>query len=307
MSTATKTENKFITSILDKINLVNAQDWEKYTNYIPEVPKNIFTNLPYKGFNLLSLFLDTVINKYKSNKYATFKAIADAGGKLRKGSKGALIEFFSWFYIHKETGKKINETEYKKLSISERKEYKKLPIIRNYIVFNADLIENSDSLNLNIQDENFEENEFLEITNAELLINQITERYNATIEHNKTDIACYIPSSDKIKIPYKNLFISEQKYYSTLFHELAHWTGHETRLNRELKGHNDIKSYSFEELVAEMTSMLICTELGLMEEFINSVRYLKGWSKVNGINTEENIKNAFSYSKKAKNYLCKHE
>jgi antirestriction protein ArdC len=89
---------------------------------------------------------------------------------------------------------------------------------------------------------------------------------------------------------------------SLLFHEIIHWSGHQNRLNRDLSGHKNPLSYSFEELIAEMGSMLICLQFGISEEFINSVRYLKGWSSKN-TNREESIRKAFTESKRAKKYL----
>ena len=88
-----------------------------------------------------------------------------------------------------------------------------------------------------------------------------------------------------------------------MFHEIIHWTGHHDRLNRDLKGGQDQESYSFEELIAEMGAMLTCLQFGILEEFINSVRYLKSWIDKNSHDRETIIRKAFSESKKAKKYL----
>ena len=108
---------------------------------------------------------------------------------------------------------------------------------------------------------------------------------------------------DYVMLPKRQFFISTSKYYSTLFHEVIHWTGHESRLNRNLKGHNDKESYSFEELIAEMGAMLCSLQFGIFEEFINSVRYLKGWASANSLDRETAIRKAFTESKKAKKFL----
>ena len=94
-----------------------------------------------------------------------------------------------------------------------------------------------------------------------------------------------------------------QNNYSTLFHEVIHWTGHESRLNREMKGSRDKESYSFEELIAEMGAMLCSLQFGIYEEFINSIRYLKGWATHNSQDKETAIRKAFIESKRAKKYL----
>lgn len=100
--------------------------------------------------------------------------------------------------------------------------------------------------------------------------------------------------------------MSSHKYYATTFHEIIHWTGHESRLNR-LKGDSfGDDGYQFEELVAEIGSILINFELGILDEFINSLRYLKSWSEAGDKTQEERIKElqeAFNLSKKAVKYI----
>lgn len=296
-------KDKFIEKILENLDKVNANDWEAYTNLNGVFPTNLFTQKRYNGFNVMALFLDTMINNCKTSRYATFNSISKAGGRLKKGSKGCVIEFFSFIFKHKETGKNISESDVKKMNLEELKNIRKISCVKNYVVFNSEFIENLNEINLSIIDDEPQENEFSEIENCEFFINKIIEKGNLKLRFSFSDVAFYTPTFDYIDMPKQELFISTSKYYSALFHEVIHWTGHTSRLDRNLKGHKDKESYSFEELIAEMGSMLCCLQFGILDEFLNSIRYLKGWSTKNLNERETNLRNAFSESKKAKKFL----
>lgn len=303
-STSKPKEDKFITKIVENLDKVKASEWETYTNLKFQEPRNLFTQKAYKGFNLLALYIDTLFNGHTSSFYATFNSISKAGGRLKRGSKGAVVDFFSIVYKNIQTGKTYKHEELQFLTADQLKEISKLPCIKSYVVFNADQIENLSELNLNIVTEEPEEFQFENRQNCESLINSAIENGNLNIQFLKISTGSYNPKLDIIKMPDKKHFVSEEKFYSTMFHEIIHWTGHDSRLNRNLKdGFSDKEKYSFEELIAEMGSMLICLQNGISSELINSIRYLKGWSDSNKENRIENIKNAFIQSKKAKKYL----
>lgn len=299
-----KGQDKFIARILENLDKVKAQDWEVYTNYKFQTPRNLFSQNEYKGFNLLALYIDTLINSFTSSLYATFNSISKAGGKLKKGSKGVVIEYFNFVYRHKETNKIYSNEQVRNMTAEEQEQLNKTPIIKNYVVFNSNQIENIDELDLNIILDEPEELEFTEQDNCEKFIDGLTDRAQLNIEYIKTVHGSYSPTLDIIKMPLRKYFISEQKFYATLFHEIVHWTGHEDRLDRNLKeGFINREKYSFEELIAEMGSMLLALQFGITDELLNSIRYLKGWSEVNKENRIENLKSAFIQSKKAKKYL----
>ncbi|WP_262697306.1 zincin-like metallopeptidase domain-containing protein [Chryseobacterium nematophagum] len=179
----------------------------------------------------------------------------------------------------------------------------KIPCLKNYVVFNSEFIDNLEEINLSIIDEEPQEYECNEIVNCEVFISKIIEKGNLKLRFSFSEVAFYTPTFDYVEMPKKEIFISTSKYYSALFHEVIHWTGHTSRLDRNLKGHKDKESYSFEELIAEMGSMLCCLQFGILDEFLNSIRYLKGWSTKNLLERETNLRNAFSESKKAKKFL----
>jgi antirestriction protein ArdC len=118
----------------------------------------------------------------------------------------------------------------------------------------------------------------------------------AKIEHvgNK---ACYIPSKDFIRIPEKKAFIdtknssSTANYYGVLFHELTHWTGHDSRLKREFKGFFGSPEYAFEELVAELGSAYACNQLDIaVTPRLDHACYLKSWMRAIKDNKQSLIK-----------------
>ncbi|HFK5512770.1 TPA: zincin-like metallopeptidase domain-containing protein, partial [Elizabethkingia anophelis] len=299
--TVVKNDN-FIERILENLDQVKESDWEMYCNLDSVYPTNLFTKKKYSGFNVIALFLDTMIKKCNTARYATFNSISKAGGKLKKGAKGCVIEFFSFVYKHKETGKIYRQEQVREMTPEQQKQINKLPCLKNYVVFNSELIENLQEINLNILEDEPIDNDFLEMENCESFISNIISK-GLDLRFAVKDVAFYSPSLDYVQLPKKDFFISTAKYYSTLFHEVIHWTGHPERLNREMKGHNDQESYSFEELIAEMGAMLCSLQFGIMEEFINSVRYLKGWATRNSQDRETAIRKAFIESKRAKKYL----
>lgn len=301
-----KTEKKsdqFIERILQDLDKVNAGDWEMYSDLSAVYPSNLFTGTRYQGYNILALYLDTMIKKFSSAKYATFNSIVKAGGKIRKGSKGCLIEFFTYIFKDKESGKTVKNEIVAKMSDDEKKRIVKIPCVKNYVVFNSEQIENLEEIKISVDVENTENQAVFEIENSENFVYNIIKKGNLNLRYSINEIAFYSPGSDFVMLPKKQYFISASKYYSTLFHEILHWTGHESRLNRNLKGHDDKVSYSFEELIAEMGSMLLCLQFGISDEFVNSVRYLKSWAGSNRENRATKIRTAFVESKRGKKYL----
>lgn len=298
-------EDKFITRILENLDQVSEKDWEKYTTLTEQMPTNLFTKKLYTGFNIMALTIDAMVKGFSSMKYATFKSISKANGRIKKGSKGCVIEFFTFIYKDIETNKNYTEEEVRAMSTAFRNErVKKIGCPKTYVVFNSEQIENLSEMDLTIEPtEEPQENDISQIENCENFISKIIVSGNLDLRFSAQPMAYYSPMQDFVMLPQRKFFTKTSKYYSVLFHEVIHWTGHESRLNRELKGHGDKESYSFEELIAEMGAMLTCLQYGIFEEFINSVRYLKGWSRANSQNREVAIRKAFTESKRAKKFL----
>jgi len=191
-----KKSDTFIDRILENLDQVNAQDWEMHSDLSAVYPSNLFSGNQYQGYNILALYLDTMIKKFSSAKYATFNSIVKAGGRLKKGSKGCLIEFFTYIFRDKETGKTVKNETVEKMNDEEKKKIVKVPCVRNYTVFNSQQIENLDEIKNNFKEQIDEKNEILEIQNSENFISKIIKNGNLVLRYSMDEIAYYTPVSD---------------------------------------------------------------------------------------------------------------
>lgn len=209
------------------------------------------TQRSYRGINMLLL---------QEGEYATFNQIKKAGGKVKKGSKSYPIVF--WKMVEKED--------------QETGEDKKFPIARMYRVFEINTqVEGLESKKKIVEYHNDP------IKEAEKVIDNYTNK--PTISNEPVG-AWYKPYSDVINVPPMKEFKNINEYYSVMFHELIHSTGHEERLDREGIT-NTIKfrseRYSVEELIAEIGASILCSETGIIDETIdNSASYINHWLSV---------------------------
>lgn len=251
--------------------------WDK--PFTSGTPKNYVSGKAYNGINTIILGL----SDFSSSYWLTFNQCRQAGGTIKKGSKGMPIIFF-----------KINE--YTKENDKGEIETKQIPLMRYSTVFNFDQVENLKPK----EDEKPRTNTPIE--EAQRIIDNMPNK--PTIETGLQP--CYIPSMDIVKIADINKFKSAEGYYSTLFHELAHSTGHEKRLNRQDSdkartfGSED---YSKEELIAEFTSAFLCSSAGILKATErNNTAYIQSWIKALKNDKTQLIK-AGSQAQKAYNYI----
>jgi len=189
--------------------------------------------------------------------WVTYKQAKQLKGNVKKGEHGQMIIFFKMSpYKDKETG-----------------EDKNLPILRYYNVFNLEQTEGIDwQKPESARDHN-------PIKTCENIIKGFADKPRIASGPQ----ACYSPSQDRIEIPSPELFINDAEYYSTLFHELSHSTGHINRLNRETLTDSGAyfgsHQYSKEELVAEFSAAMLCGVAGIEQATIdNSAAYIESWS-----------------------------
>jgi len=237
------------------------------------MPVSFITSKPYRGVNVLLLAMTQMVRGYTSRYWLTYKQAQAKGGQVRKGEKGTRVVFWNFF-------KKDAKGADGKPQVDENGNVQQdtIPFMKWYTVFNTNQIDGLDVPN--------ESTEPLPVDGAE-----IVEAGEAVLAGwaGKPDIgfgggkAFYRPSTDTIQMPERETFNSTAGYYSTLFHEMVHSTGHKSRLDRPevssptfFGSHN----YSKEELVAELGSCFIAASTGVPMDLDNSAAYCAGWLKV---------------------------
>jgi len=247
-----------------------------------ELPVNLISGKPYRGLNIFLLGAQG----YGSRYWLTFNQAKKLGGHIRKGEHSSLVTFW---HIGEE--KIIRQTDG-----TERKS--KPFLLRFYHVFNVEQTEGiADKLGLTGASPRVPDLEQCEA---------IVSRMPNAPKIEQSSKAWYRPSTDTVGMPSKPLFASIQEYYSTLFHELTHSTGHASRVGRE--GIENIAefgsdSYSREELIAEMGAAMLCGVTGISPATMsNSASYLQSWiTRLRG--DSKLLVSAASAAQKAADYI----
>ena len=233
--------------------------WEKGWNMV--FHKNIITGKKYKGINQLILMY--VANKfhYSSEIWGTFQQMKSQKLKIKAGSKSKKIIYYSW---HDKTRKEnISYYEMKNRIENGRDEEEFYPVSRLYDVFNVEDTENYCSKKEKENDIDF--------------ISDYLKKENITLIFGGND-AYYYPPLREIRIPNKEQFKSDNSYYSTILHEIAHSTMPKVDRIMPTELENEEK-YAFEELVAEISSVFLCCQMKIeMEPLQNHKAYIKGWA-----------------------------
>lgn len=243
--------------------------WEKM--WQTNIPENGITGKKYRGINNLILSYVALQRGYKDNRWCTYLQISKNKWKLKDAKgQGVCIEYAGM--KNKKNNKVYTFEEYKKI-INEFPEKESEFSIRryNYTVFNADLIEGIEKNNDNV--DKIISNDY--ISN---IIKNIDVKYQ-----EKGDEAYYNLIADEVVIPPSNTFKNTYAYYSTQLHEIAHATGHNTRLNRDMSGEFKSEAYAKEELRAEISSSFLMQKLGLEYDerhLTNHKAYVKGWLEI---------------------------
>lgn len=280
--------------------------WEAGWYRAPSVsPMNGKTQKNYKGLNAFYLYVIAAMKGYRDPRWLTFNQVKELGGNVRSGEKSSEVFFWTWY--DKKTKKPFEAKTLEGMSEEEKLEYKKenvRPVIKFYQVFNGQQCENIPEYEV-VQTPTMAEEERARQND---LIETVIANSEAPIQYNGGNRAYYSPMSDSIHLPEIKDFKTMQDYYATALHEIAHSTGHESRLNRSLKGMFGSPDYAREELRAELASVFMQTELGISVEgkhFENHGAYLASWLKAVKDNPKE-FYSAASDAEKIADYVSAH-
>ncbi len=231
-------------------------------------PANAFTAQPYQGVNILSLWASASLRDYMSGYWATFKQWRFLGGQVRKGEKGSPIVFYKRYVA----GEQNN-------AAGDSADERDAPVrwfARTSWVFNANQVDGWSP------PKPPERSEVEVLAHAE----EFVARTGAVIRHGG-DGACYRSVSDVIEMPGRDQFKgtttsgATESYYAVLFHELTHWTGHQSRLDRQLGNRFGDAAYAMEELIAELGASFLCADNAIANEpRPDHACYIANWLEV---------------------------
>jgi len=259
------------------------EPWKKSWNLKNGLPQSATTGGNYSGINLISLMSE---NQYESNKWITAKQVEKLGGTVKEEE----LENAKDIFFLKNMKKLIEEVNQETGEVEKKEESYK--ILRSYKVYNTEQV---DGINFQHEEPKNDNEKVQKIEEFLKSINPIILRGEPA----------YSKQGDCIYMPSINDFEDSENYYSTFFHELSHWTNHETRLDRDkfLQKYKE-KAYGIEELIAEMSSAFLCAEKGVSMQTTQHSEYLDAWVK----NIKENpyiLFSASSQASKATTYLEK--
>jgi len=232
------------------------------------MPFNPTTERSYRGGNALHLLATGIGREYADPRWMTYKQAAQQGWQVRQGEKGTHIEFWE---VKERSNEKDAAPEPHGTESPAQENGQRL-IHRVYTVFNAKQIDG-------IPEYQAKQHSPFEAVHAG---ERILTNSGARIEHDQLDNAFYNRRTDSIHLPPKDAFKDAPGYYGTALHELAHWTGHSSRLNRPTLSDSyrfgDL-NYAKDELRAELASVFIAAELGVPHDSGNHAAYVGSWIK----------------------------
>lgn len=217
-------------------------------------PKNFMTCKPYRGINILLL----ASQGYSSPYWLTYKQASERGGHVKKGEKATPIVFW--------------KIEQKPRQDGDAADLDRLFMLRYYNVFNLEQTTLAPA----------ETAPLLPLSSCSAVVDGWQQKPRLLADDPKVSQAEYFPKLDAIAMPLSSRFHSSEHYYTTLFHELIHSTGHSSRLDREGIANFDrfgSERYSKEELIAEIGSAFLCAHTGISKPEIetNTTAYLQSW------------------------------
>ena len=229
------------------------------------MPFNPTTERPYRGGNAVHLMATELARGYDDPRWMTYKQAAQQGWQVRHGERGTHIEFWEV-----KPGVAPGTEEQEQANVSENKSGRTRLVHRVYTVFNAKQIDGVPAYAPK------ERSAFEAVESGE----RVLANSGAKILHDQRDRAFYDRRGDSVHLPRKDAFHDAPAYYGTALHELGHWTGHPSRLNRETLNESyrfGDTNYAREELRAELASVFLAAELGIPHDSSNHAAYVSSW------------------------------
>jgi antirestriction protein ArdC len=235
-----------------------AAPWIKPWSASPgaNTPCNAATNRPYSGCNVVLLWMAQAAG-YPTPRFLTFKQAFEVGGHVRKGERGTKVYF-------------VKQLQVRDASADDDTATRLVPMLREYTVFNVDQCENLPARVVSLGDMKPRNRDERDATIDEFLAGT-----GASIREGFGE-AYYRPGDDLVSLPRFEAFKNAAHFYSTAFHELGHWTGHKSRLARDLRHRFGDKAYAVEELVAELCSAFLCAEFSIDGD-LRHAGYIRNW------------------------------
>jgi antirestriction protein ArdC len=243
-------------------------------------PCNLVSRKDYSGINVLLLGCTPYASRY----WITYKQAQSLGGNVRKGEKSTPIVFYSPLPAKTNASGEVESSSVGRC------------VLRYYSGFNLEQCEGIEK-----PEEAREVREVPPIDIVEEVVQSMPKRPYIYHGHGQ---AYYVPATDEVRMPDRAVFETSEAYYSTLLHELAHATGHKSRLNRTKGSSFGSTSYAAEELVAEVASCMVLGYLGLDSTLEQSAAYCDGWAKrLRGMTSSQAVCRALTAASKAADWI----
>jgi antirestriction protein ArdC len=223
------------------------------------MPHNAVTARPYSGINILTLWNSVVARGFSCHAFLTFRQALELGGHVRRGEEGTPVVFAHRF---------IPKEEKARAAAEQRDTVRCVPFLKQFTLFSVDQCEGLPSA--------------LSEPRPPIPVGLILPQAAKLIAATGADfriggaMAFYSPAHDVVHVPRPDDFHEPVNWHRTALHELGHWTGHSSRLDRDQSGRFGSKEYGREELVAEMAGAFVCAALGI-EPTVRHSDYLGSW------------------------------
>lgn len=236
-------------------------------------PSNAISGRHYRGLNILTLWIEGEARGFASGQWATYRQWSDHGAQVRKGERGSTV-----FFWQQRVGDSSADS-------TDQEPRRPAFVAKAFTVFNAAQVDGyNPAMPLALSEQE-----------REARMERFVQNTGAAITHGG-DSAYYSPAADHIHMPDFERFKSAAAYYSTLAHELTHWTGAKHRLDRCLGNRFGSEAYAMEELIAELGAAFTCARLAIATEpRRDHAPYIASWLKA----LRNNPRAIFSAARKA--------